>query len=99
MSDGREQDPQAGSVDAGRELDDPEVADTDEGSDDDLVEDRVGHLVDPDAGSLLDLEADAVATATDEYDDLSPEEQAIHLTRDPRMGELGDGYLDGASEG
>ena len=64
----------------------------------------VGRLVDPaatdDAVDLVDDEPDAVARRADENEhDLSAEEDAVHLTRDPPFGRLGDGYIrEGESE-
>ena len=41
-----------------------------------------------------DDEPDAVAMSADENArDLSAEEEAVHLTTDPPLGELGDGYV------
>jgi len=49
-------------------------------------------LVDPDAGGASDTESDAIAFDSPATD-LSAEEDAIHLTDPPPMGD-GDGYLD-----
>jgi hypothetical protein len=59
---------------------------------------QVGRLVDPaavdDAVDAEDDEPDAVAMAADlDERDLSAEEDAVHLTRDPPLGHLGDGYV------
>jgi hypothetical protein len=57
----------------------------------------VGRLVEPgaddDAVDFEDDEPDLVATSVDE-EDLSAEEDAIHLTMDPPFDEAGDGYID-----
>jgi hypothetical protein len=60
----------------------------------------VGPHADDDAEDVEDDEADAVALRVFE-DDLSAEEEAVHLTDDPPFGEPGDGYLaegDGGDE-
>ena len=59
---------------------------------------HVGRLIDPgasdDAYDTVDDEPEAVAMSADEYEhDLSAEEDAVHLTRDPPFGRLGDGYV------
>jgi hypothetical protein len=60
-------------------------------------EHAVGRLVGPgaedDAEDLDDDEPDAIASIVYE-DDLSAEEDAVHLTGDPPFGEPGDGYVD-----
>jgi hypothetical protein len=66
--------------------------------DDQIARERsVGRLIGPgaddDAVDLVDEEADAVASSVYE-DDLSAEEDAVHLTADPPFGEPGDGYID-----
>jgi hypothetical protein len=58
----------------------------------------VGRLVEPgaddDGYDLVDEESDAIATSADEdEEDLSAEEEAIHITADPPFGEAGDGYV------
>jgi hypothetical protein len=57
----------------------------------------IGRLVQPgaddDAVDLQDDESDAVARSVYDEDDLSAEEEAVHLTGDPPLGALGDGYL------
>jgi hypothetical protein len=57
----------------------------------------VGRLVQPgaddDAVDLEDEEADAVARSVHDEDDLSAEEEAVHLTADPPFRTTGDGYL------
>jgi hypothetical protein len=57
---------------------------------------EVGRIVEPgtdeDASDFIDEEADAVGHA-EPADDLSAEEQAMHLTDDPPMGRRGGGYV------
>jgi hypothetical protein len=66
--------------------------------DDEIARERaVGRLVGPgaedDAEDLPDDEPDAIASIVDE-EDLSAEEDAVHLTDDPPFGDAGDGYVD-----
>jgi hypothetical protein len=53
----------------------------------------VGPGADDDGEDVEDDEPDAVALRVD-AEDLSAEEEAVHLTRDPPFGDAGDGYLD-----
>lgn len=61
-----------------------------------LESEEVGRIVEPgtdeDAGDFIDEEADSVGHA-EPADDLSAEEEAMHLTDDPPMGRLGGGYV------
>jgi hypothetical protein len=66
--------------------------------DEEIARERaIGRLVGPgaddDGEDLEDDEAEAVALRVDE-DDLTAEEEAVHLTDDPPYGEPGDGYVD-----
>lgn len=68
----------------------------DESLDTPLEGEEVGRIVEPgtdeDAGDFIDDEAESVGHA-DPADDLSAEEQAMHLTDDPPMGTPGGGYV------
>jgi hypothetical protein len=56
--------------------------------------DQVGRLVEPDLGMSPDTEPDAVAEAVgDRPAELAAEEDAVHLTAEPPLGD-GDGYVE-----
>lgn len=68
-------------------------------ADQDVDEWPIGRLVEPGADDdgldLIDIEAEAIASRADiDERDLSAEEAAVHLTADPPLGDLGDGYLE-----
>lgn len=63
---------------------------------DDDPDAEAGRLVEPGTDediSGLDTEAESVARAYEESD-LSAEESAVHLTDEPRLGDVGGGYLE-----
>ncbi len=68
-----------------------DFADRDDNDYDDVLGQEVGKLVGEDGWG--DDEAEAVGQAVGDEDDLSAEESAVHVTADPAMDPLGDGYI------